>query len=166
MESGHKLLTRTAFPNDHARMGYDAGASTKTFLLSVAVGSFSGVALGLVLASLAYPAQAAQELWAIPLLVLVYGGLAFPFVTIGLAIFGLPMTALLREHWDKPWAGIVALLWGAVAGKMMWLAVDSLLFLGVYKITNISADDPGVLYGVPTAIAWWLLRRKEIAAAA
>ncbi len=156
----------TAVVIDRALMGYDPGAKAKAFLLSVAIGSLIGIAFALVLAVIADPALSFKDLWLIPLLAFLYGGFAFPFVAIGLALFGLPVTALLREHWDKPWVGIIALFWGAIAGKIMWFAVDRFLFFGNYSVSNISADDPGVVYGVPTAIAWWLLMRKEMAAEA
>ena len=45
----------------------------------------------------------------------------------------------------------------------MFFIIDHVLFLGLYDLGKISLNDPGVIYGVPTGIAWWILHRRQIA---
>lgn len=144
---------------ERVRMRFDAGPSVTTFFLAVAAGSVGGVILALLYASWNEP-PAHSELWPLPAIVVAYGAFAAPFVLVGLAVFGLPATALLRPYWDKWWVGVVAALWGAIAGKIVWFAIDHLMFLG--HADAFPVVDAGVLFGVPTAVAWWFLRRKEI----
>ena len=140
-------------------MRFEAGPGVTTFLLAVAAGSVGGVILTLIYSN--WNEQIAPaELLALPVIVVAYGAFAAPFVLVGLAVFGLPATALLRPYWNKWWLGFLAALWGAAAGKLVWFVIDHLLFLGRADILPIV--DAGVLWGVPTAVAWWLLRRKEI----
>jgi hypothetical protein len=104
-----------------------------------------------------------SEFWAIPVLLLAYGALALPFVALGLAVFGLPATHLLRRRAQEWWVGLFAALWGAVAGKIAFYAMEQLMFFGGYDPWRITVYDLGIIYGVPTALAWWLLCRRELA---
>ena len=135
--------------------------SSRAFLLSALAGAYLGVSLQLVAASLSVPIPS-SEMWAIPVLVLIYGTVALPFVILGLAIFALPATRLLRRSARQWWVGVVAVIWGALAGKLMFLAIDRLMFFGNYDFAEISIRDIGMTYGVATAVAWWLRHRREL----
>jgi hypothetical protein len=37
------------------------------------------------------------------------------------------------------------------------------MFFGGYDPWRITVYDLGIIYGVPTALAWWLLCRRELA---
>lgn len=135
----------------------------KPFWLSVMIGAFGGVITQIGITSWNVPV-APSELWAIPVLVTVYGLIAVPFVALGLVIFGLPATVLLRRRARETWVGLAAAIWGAAAGKLMFFAVDHLLFFGLYEIGKLQILDLGIVYGLPTAVAWWLLYRRTFAA--
>lgn len=144
------------------RMSYEPRSSGKAFGLSVLIGAFGGISLHLLVTALDAPIDV-SELWAVPVLILVYGLFALPFVAVGLALFGLPVTALLRGRAQAWWVGLIAALWGTVAGKLMFYVIDSVLFFGSYKFLHISLTDLGIIFGVPTASAWWLLHCRELA---
>lgn len=55
--------------------------------------------------------------------------------------------------------GAVAILWGGVAGKLTYFAIDHLLFFGNHDLRKVELFDMGLLYGVPTGLAWWLMLR-------
>jgi hypothetical protein len=136
----------------------DDNTSINTFALAVIAGSLSGAALMLVVGAWGQTLPT-NELWAIPLVILAVGTIGSLFVAAGLALFGLPLTALLRRWWDKPWIGLVAVISGAATGNLAWYAIDHSLFFG--QIHSVVVN-PGALWGVPTAVAWWLLKRREI----
>jgi hypothetical protein len=127
------------------------------------IGAFSGVCLQLVLTAWYEPIKS-SEIWVIPVLFAVYGVLAVPFVGLGLAIFGLPLTGLFRPQADRLWVGLVAIVWGAVAGKIVYYVIDHVLFFGYYQLSTIGREDMGLIYGIPTGAAWWLLQRRAFAA--
>ena len=135
---------------------------TSAFGLSVLVGAFGGITLQSLVA-LADQPPPMSEWWAIPVIIVGYGLLAIPFVALGLAIFGLPVTRLLRSEAQSWWLGIVAAVWGAVAGKLMFYAIDHLIFMGFYDFREVALTDLGILYGVPTGLAWWAFYRRELA---
>jgi hypothetical protein len=143
-------------------MGGKPRRRTNAFVLSVLVGAFAGITLQ-SLVTLADEPPPLAEWWAIPVIIFGYGILAVPFVALGLAIFGLPATRLLRSEAQSWWLGIVAAIWGAVAGKLMFYAIDHLIFMGFYDFGKVALTDLGVLYGVPTGLAWWAFRRRELA---
>lgn len=141
----------------------DARRSTgRAYWQSVFIGAYVGVILQMVIPNLGKPVDP-SELWAIPVLLLVYGLLAVPFVAAGLAVFGLPVTALLRKRAPDWWVGALAAVWGCLTGKLMFYAVDHFLFFGFYDILNVSIRDMGMIYGLPTGLAWWALHRRELA---
>ncbi len=144
-------------------MSSEPNRGVKSFWLSVAIGAYTGVTLQFLLASWYEPIDF-SELWAIPLILIIYGLFAVPFVALGLAIFGLPLTHLLYRSARKSWVGAIAILWSAVAGKLLFFAVDHLMFFGQYEIAKIQLLDMGIIYGLPTGVAWWLLRRRELIA--
>lgn len=135
--------------------------STKSFWRSVLTGAYVGIALQMLLMSWNEPLDV-SELWAIPVLLIVYGSIAIPFVAAGLAIFGLPFTRLLVRKAHSWWVGVVAVLWGATAGKLLFYIIDHLLFTGSYEIEKFQLFDMGIIYGIPTGIAWWLFCLREI----
>lgn len=104
-----------------------------------------------------------SDLWALPVIILVYGLFALPFVALGLALFGWPATALLRPWAQSRWVGVVAALWSAAAGKLMFYAIDHHLFFGHYTLDEMTFADLGILYGVPTGLAWWWFYRQGCA---
>lgn len=88
-------------------MSYAPPRSGRAYWLSVFIGAYVGFTLSLVVGSwqeLVRPDP--SELWTLPWLIFVYGLFAVPFVAVGLGVFGLPVTALLRRRaneWkDKP----------------------------------------------------------------
>ena len=142
-------------------MTYQPGRGGRAYWLSVLVGAFAGVILQLIVTTGREPVDA-SGLWAVPVIILAYGLFALPFVALGLAVFGLPATGLLRRNAQDWWVGLIAVLWGAVAGKLMFYAIDHLIFFGVYDFRDVGLLDMGVIYGVPTGLAWWVLYRREL----
>jgi hypothetical protein len=131
------------------------------FSLSVIVGAFAGMSLQSALALWAAGESLnPSELWAVPVIVLIYGAIAIPFVAMGLALFGLPATVLLRRWAGRWWMGTVAILWGGISGKLTYFAIDHLLFFGNYDLRKVELFDMGLLYGVPTGLVWWLMLRR------
>ena len=141
----------------------DARKSTaNTYWLSVFIGAYVGVILQMVATTWGEPFDS-SELWAVPVILLGYGLFAVPLVAMGLAIFGLPITTLLRQSAQAWWLGGVAALWGCLSGKLMFYIVDHLLFFGLYDLMEVSFRDLGVIFGLPTGLAWWALHRRELA---
>ncbi len=99
----------------------------------------------------------------IPVLIGAYGVLTLPFVAVGLALFGLALAGLLRADARHGWIGIVAIVGGAICGRLFFYAIDHLLFFGLNRIDRIEHLDLGILYGVSTAIPLWLLQRRVVA---
>jgi hypothetical protein len=154
-------LDRKAVAVKISQMTDSLRSTGSAYWLSVFIGAYVGITLQMVVTNWVEPVDP-SELWAIPVLLLVYGILAVPFVAIGLALFGLPVTAMLRRKAKDWWMVAVAAIWGSLAGKFMYYAVDHLLFLGHYDILMVSFFDMGVIYGLPTGLAWWALYRREL----
>jgi hypothetical protein len=130
------------------------------FIGASLIGAYSGIVMQSVTAWSAEPRLDWSEAWAIPLIIAVYGLIALPFVSLGLLLFGLPAARvfhLKRGHW---WIGLIAGIAGAIAGKAVFYAIDQLLFLGHYELWETGRSDLGVLYGAPTGVAWWWLKRR------
>lgn len=142
-------------------MSHGRGHGGRAYWLSVFIGAFVGVTLQIAITAWREPIEK-SELWAVPVLILTYGLFAVPFVALGLAIFGLPATSLLRRYAQDWWVGLVAAVWGAAAGKMMYFLIDHLIFFGFYDFSEVARLDVGVLYGLPTGLAWWLSYRREL----
>ena len=143
-------------------MSHDGSLSGRAYGMSVVIGAYAGVTLQM-LAATSEGGFNFSEAWAIPIIILVYGLFALPFVALGLALFSLPATRLLRRSAERWWTGVIAALWGGVAGKLTCYAVDHLPFLGLYRIVELRIFDLGLIYGVPTGLAWWLLCRRQLA---
>lgn len=139
-------------------------SNRRAFFLGAIIGAYVGVSL-LMAVTLWREPPSSSELWTFPVLILGYGTFALPFVILGLAIFGLPAAYLLRGRAREWWVGGIALLWGALAGKLMFYAIDHLLFFGLYDLDEVSIRDMGIIWGVPTALAWWALHRRTIPSA-
>lgn len=137
-------------------------STTNAYWPSVFIGAYGGAILQIIAASWGGPIDL-SELWLAPVLVLVYGMLAVPFVAFGLVLFGLTVSAVIHRWAQDWWVGPFAALWGGVAGKLMFYGIDHLMFFGYYDLLQISLSDMGIFYGVPTGIAWWVLRRRELA---
>jgi len=130
--------------------------SDKDFWTASFLGSLIG-GFGLFIAKDGLPAP--QDWWQLPLVALSFALFALPFTAFGLAVLGLPATALLQRYAQSWWAGALAALIGALAGKLMFQVLDKLLFKGVGPF----GSEPGVMFGLPTAIVWWwLLRRRSL----
>ena len=138
-----------------------SGRYGRAFALSVLIGAYLGILTQMLVTLWGEPIQR-SDLWALPVILLVYGLLALPFVALGLALFGLPATLLLRRRAQEWWIGPIAALWGAMAGKLTFYVMDQQVFLGAYDVWKVSIYDGGIIYGVPTALAWWLLYRREL----
>jgi hypothetical protein len=133
----------------------------EAFWASVFIGAYAGVSLQMAITFWGEPVDPAER-WTIPVLLIGYGLFAVPFVALGLALLGLPVArslGRLPHHW---WVGVIAALWSCVAGKLMFYAIDHLLFFGLYDITQVSLLDMGVIYGLPTGLAWWALHRRQL----
>ena len=143
-------------------MRYEPSGKGKTFGLSAIIGAYAGVALHIALAAWREPFPVSEWRF-VPLLAVFYGLLALPFVALGLAVFGLPATALLRPRANDWWVGLIAASWGTMAGKLTFFAIDHLLFFGLYDIGKVAFFDLGVIYGAPTGLAWWALFRRRLA---
>lgn len=140
-----------------------SGATQSPFAKSVLIGAYGGMVIQFIITT-RFENVPLSELWLFPVIIAVYGLFALPIVAIGLAVFGLPASAILQTRVSEWWVGIIALVWGGVAGKLVYYAVDQFIFLGRYKLTSISHVDLGLIYGITTALAWWLLQRREIEA--
>lgn len=144
------------------KMAETKGQARSAYWPSVFIGAYGGVTLQMVAATWGGPPDP-SELWVIPVLLLVYGMLAVPFVALGLGLFGLPVTSVIRRWAQSWWVGPFAALWGGVAGKLMFYGIDHLMFFGQYRFLEIGISDMGLLFGVPTGVAWWTLHRQELA---
>ena len=130
------------------------------FRNTVWIGAYCGVSLQMLTASATETRFLWNELWALPAVLAAYGLTAMPFVAIGLAVFGLPATAFLKPYRNRVWVGLVAVIWGAITGKLFYLGIDQLIFFGYYEFSSPSLSDLGLLYGMPTGVAWWWLKRE------
>ncbi|WP_458093506.1 hypothetical protein [Roseomonas sp. WA12] len=133
--------------------------TSHAFWLSSMAGAYAGITVQSLFKMGGVPFA---ELWIIPALILGYGTLSIPFVALGLLVFGLPLTPLLRRYADRWWVGVLALLWGALAGRIVFYAIDHGLFSGHYRLGSLRVFDMGIIYGVPTALAWWLLQCRRL----
>ncbi|GAA0748546.1 MULTISPECIES: hypothetical protein [Sphingomonas] len=138
--------------------------SRRSFLAASLIGAYSGIIMQCALAWSDEPQFKWSEAWAIPLIVAVYGFLALPFVSLGLLLFGVPAARALHAQRDQWWIGLVAGVVGAVAGKLVFYAIDHLLFFGYYRLWEVGRSDLGILYGVPTGLSWWWLQRSRMTA--
>ena len=132
------------------------------YLKSVFLGAYVGAILMIVAPPWHGPLDV-SELWSLPLGIFILGLFAVPFVAAGLAIFGLPVTMILRHRTQERWGAVVAVVWGCIAGKMMFYLVDRLLLFGNYEFLKFDVFDVGIIYGLPTGIAWWALCRRNFA---
>jgi hypothetical protein len=126
------------------------------FLLSAVSGAVCGTLI--VIFSWGEPLRV-EDLSFYPMALFWGAFLSFPYVGAGLALLGLPVTWLLHRHAERPWFGLLAAIWGGVAGY-----VTHLLFnrgrTGEDELGWIAGiEHIGVIYGVPTGLAWWLLYR-------
>ncbi|MBP0494517.1 hypothetical protein [Roseomonas indoligenes] len=137
--------------------------TSEAFWLSSMAGAYAGITVQSLFKMGGVPLS---ELWTVPVIILGYGTLSIPFVALGLLVFGLPATPLLRRHAGRWWVGVVAVLWGALAGRLVFYAIDHGLFSGNYRFSTVRFSDMGIIYGVPTALAWWLLQRRRLLRAA
>lgn len=127
----------------------------RDFGTSVSIGSLVG-AICMVLATMRGMPEASDWI-GILLFILFFTVGAIPVVALGLAIFGLPAALLLRRSVHRWWVGVTAALWGAIAGKLVFYGVDKALKFG----PSFNDAEPGILFGVPTALAWWLMIRRQ-----
>ncbi|MBX7541683.1 hypothetical protein [Qipengyuania sphaerica] len=137
-------------------------STSDVYWKSVFIGAYVGIFLQMVVTTWGEPFDS-SELWTVPVILLAYGLFAVPFVALGLGIFGLPVTTLLRRSAQAWWVGGVAALWGCLSGKLMFYIIDHLLFFGLYDLMELSFPDLGIVYGLPTGLAWWALHRRELA---
>lgn len=100
-----------------------------------------------------------QEPAVAPIVVLGFGTLALPAVALGLTIFGLPLGPSLRRYARRPWLAVVAALWGAVAGKLTFAAMEYATTARGFRPLQLRLPDPGLCYGIATGLAWWWLER-------
>lgn len=131
---------------------------TVAFVVSVLCASVGGSAVLVgTLAFLSLPRLSGLPMLLLALLA--YTLTAAPFVAIGLALFGLPLARLLRPHAYRGWMAPVVILCGAAAGIVAFYAFERLVFLRGDRLAGATLADPGVIYGVAAALAWWLIDR-------
>lgn len=129
------------------------------FIRSVLAGAYAGITIQSAVVYALNPIPL-QDLWILPVLIIVYGMISVPFVAAGLAVFGLPLTQPLRRYADHWWVAIIAALWGAVSGEIVYTFIDNVIFGANWQFGTISPQSLGPIYGVPTALAWWVFRRR------
>lgn len=130
------------------------------FWRSAITGAFFGTVLQILLAVWGEPVDK-SEWWGLPLIILAYSLFAVPFVALGLAVFALPVTRMFRGYEREWWIIILAVTWGGAAGKVMFFAIDHIMFFGYYDIYKIELHDIGVIFGTPTGLSWWFFYRRE-----
>lgn len=132
------------------------------FLRAALAGAYAGVTLQTVLI-LAMEASGPgwSEIWSLPVVLFWYGLIAVPFVSLGLALFGIPAAQLLHRWRSRPWMAPVAAVSGGLAGKLAYYAVDHLLFFGNYRLWSIEPIDLGLCYGIPAGLAWWWFKHRD-----
>ena len=130
------------------------------FLSCVLIGASCGVLLILMWD----PPTRAEDLIFL-FVILFWATLAsLPYVALGLALLGLPATWLLRRYFVKPWFGLIAAGWGAVAGSITYYWYDYARYGGNNELAELTGiRDIGPLFGIPTGLAWWLLYRRVLA---
>jgi hypothetical protein len=132
------------------------------FLGASLIGAYSGIILQCLLAwSKEYNHLDWSEAWAIPIVIAIYGFIALPFVSLALLVFGVPAAWLLSSYRKELWVGVLSVVSGALFGKVVFFAIDHFLFVGFYNPWSVTITDMGVLYGLPTGLAWWWLRRES-----
>lgn len=134
----------------------------RAYWLSVVTGAYAGIILQILATTLGTTIDPSEFWGMLPIVVLSYGLFALPFVALGLALFGLPVAGLLRRRARGWWVGVLAVVWGGLAGKLMFYAIDHLMFFGPYDPREVMLIDLGVIYGVPTGLAWWLFCRRSL----
>lgn len=128
------------------------------FGLAVLLGSVAGATI--VAASIFGLPDSGEWIGAVLVTALV-ALMALPFVALGLGIFGVPLTTLLDRRAYRWWGGTIAVLLGAIVGKLMFLVMDTLFrFNGWFP----GVSEPGIAFGAPTAFAWWLIMRNRLSA--
>lgn len=135
-----------------------------SYLKSVAVGSFGGICLQLLISVWLDPPpiENAFEFLLLPYLIFTYGLVAMPFVAIGLGVFGIPARRLLHRKANSWWLGWLALALGAIAGKLIFYGIDHTIFSGSYSLLALDPLDIGPIYGTVTAVAFWHYSKREI----
>ncbi len=159
----YSTLLRSAHPPiaycfhmDTVALRHRLTEQTRHFALSAMLGSVAGA---IITAAIAFGLPETKAWLGVLIAVILITFLALPFVALGLAIFGIPAMMLLSGNAHRWWVGVLAIVWGGGAGKLMFLGLDSLLkfngwFLGV--------SEPGIAFGVPTALASWLMMRRRM----
>ena len=129
------------------------------FLLSVMIGAFCGVLLILL-----WDEPLRAEFLPGFLIILFWASLfSLPYVGIGLALFGLPVTWVLKRYVVQLWFGLVAATWGGLAGAITYSWYDYIRWGGTNELAEITGfHNAGPVYGVPTGLAWWLLYRRVL----
>lgn len=84
-----------------------------------------------------------------------------PVCGVGLFMFGLPVTWLLRSQWQAPLVGVVVVCCGSAAGGLVWITPFCHVFWG-YAWTAWDAFMLGGVYGASTAFWWWFLYRRVL----
>jgi len=88
---------------------------------------------------------------------------SLPYVGIGLVLLGLPVTWLLHRHLLKPWFGLIAAAWGGVAGSLIYYWYNQVQHGGSNELAELTGiQELGLVYGIPTGLAWWLLYRRVL----
>jgi hypothetical protein len=128
------------------------------------LGSFLGMtAYALMIALTVEPTADVSELWSIPFIVVGYATfVGLPVGLIGLLVFGVPLTVLLKTWAERPWMVIVALAAGPVAGRLLYFLIDHAFSKGSYDLWGWPQADYAVLIGATTGLLWLLFARRVL----
>ncbi len=91
-----------------------------------------------------------------------YGIFALPFVGLGILLFGVPIRTAIGAQIREKWGAAIALLWGGIAGKLTFFAMQELLFSGGGMLLHASWNDFGIIFGTVSGAAYWYFARRAL----
>lgn len=129
----------------------------KAVLVSSALWIVGSVAFAFVVAG------SPAELWAIPVLILVYWVVSWPFFAFGIVIGGLPLAWLFqRWGWWWGWAAIAPIV-GTIAGSQLLNAIaigDTAAWTSPGAFFSLA----GLATGSPAGLIFWWYARSALTA--
>jgi hypothetical protein len=128
-------------------------------LLSILIGALCGVLIIL----LSDPPTRIDEIPGFFIILFWATVFSLPYVGMGLILLGLPATWLLHRYLLEPWFGLIAATWGGVAGSLVYYWYNSVQRGGSNELAELTGiQQLGLVYGVPTGLAWWLFYRRVL----
>lgn len=129
----------------------------------IIMGAIFGSYLGLLLWSVVLVVRDAMPdgpVWALPLLMLVYGAFIVPVSAMGLLIFGLPAARAVEGEFRAPWLPLAALLMGAIAGNIVASGISLIAQGRWFPPGGLDPLGPGSLVGAATGLCFWWFERQ------